>query len=315
MEIQESVKRDLLRLLVWYPVRWVLLVLPFRWGIRVLRLMGDLHFLLGRKRGGARKILANVGRMPGVTAGAEDVLRRYYQNHYVDRLLIFLFPKLSIENLDHLVEIEGLDRLDLALQKRKGVILVHGHFGPVHLPLVALALLGYPIKQIGLPSDDGLSWVGRKVAFRLRMHYERKIPAEIVKADSYLRGVYRWLAGNGLIMVTGDGTGTSRRLGKQHLFRLFGHPVLFPLGPAHMGLTTGAAILPIVISPGRAGFLYRIEILPPLAAGESAPEPTVDISAQFVRVLEERIRQHPYHMHFLDRFCPGEMIVEEIPAA
>lgn len=309
MVIQESIGRDLLRLFVWYPLRWIILLIPVRWGIAVLRSMGNLHYIFARHRGG-QKVLGNIARILGNKAGATDVLREYYKNHYIDRLLIFIFPKLTGSEIHRLIEIQGLEHLDRALQENKGVILVHGHFGPVHLPLAALALLGYQIKQIGLPSDDGLSWVGKKVAFRLRMHYEKKIPAEIIKADTYLRGVFRWLGNNGIIMITGDGTGTARRLGKQQVYRLFGRPVLFPLGPAQLSLTTGAPILPICIMPGRTGFLYTIQISKPLLAAETETDPAVDLSGQFVKFMEERIKQYPHYMHFLDRFCPGEMIVD-----
>jgi len=187
-------------------------------------------------------------------------------------------------------------------------VLVHGHFGPVHLPLVALARHGYRMKQIGLPSDEGLSWVGRNVAFRLRLRYEGMIPAEIVHAAGFMRPVFSWLGENGVLMVTGDGSGTDKRVGRHREQRFFGQPVPFPLGPFLIAGKTGAAVLPLFVLPGERA-PYRVVVEEPLAAAGSGEERAAELSAAFVRRLEARVAAHPGWMHFLDRFCPGKMIL------
>ena len=240
-------------------------------------------------------------------------MREYFRNHYIDRLLIFIFPKIDVAAVERLVEISGLEHLDRALARGRGAILVHGHFGPVHLPLVALARRGYRMKQIGLPSDEGLSWVGRKVAFRLRLRYEGRMPAEIIHAESFLRPAFTWLQENGILMVTGDGSGTEKIVGRQSLSRFFNQPVLFPLGPFLLAGKTGAAILPLFIVPG-AHKAYRIVIEEPFASDRAGAAGAAEMTSQFVRRLEARVAEHPGYMHFLDRFSPGNLIQEEAPA-
>lgn len=310
MVVKESISRDLLRLLVWFPLRWLIVILPVRLGIAALRTMGDMHYALSR--GNRAQFLENLARIKGRDNKDSSYVREYFRNHYIDRLLIFIFPKFGAKEVRRFIEIEGIEHLNNALERGKGVILIHGHFGPVHLPLVSLARLGYGMKQIGLPSDEGLSWVGRNVAFRLRMKYEAKIPAEIIKADSFLRGAFKWLNSNGIIMITGDGSGTENRVGRHEVFEFFGKKVMFPLGPAILAEKTGAALLPMFIEPGEKK-LYKVIIEEPLTSENTGSERAAEITGKFVRRLESHIFQYPGYMHFLDRFSPGGLIMDKEP--
>ena len=310
MIVRESVFRDVLRLFVWFPWRWLIAIMPVRGGIALLRVMGDAHNTAARS--GKKLLLENLGRMlPALDAKeANHVVREHFRNHYVDRLLIFIFPRFGLPEVERLVEIDGLEHLKGALKSGKGVVLVHGHFGPVHLPLVVLARLGFRMKQIGLPSDEGLSWIGRNVAFKLRLRYEAKIPAEIIMADGFLRSAFRWLNDNGIIMITGDGSGTEKRVGRHGLFNFFGQRVAFPLGPAILADKTGAAILPLFIVPGDRK-QYRIVIEQPLTSSGKGEESIKAVTGQFIERLEYYVSRFPGWMHFLDRFTVGKMIEPE----
>ena len=313
MQVRESIFRDVLRLFVWYPLRWVITIIPVKQGIALLSAFGDIHFSLSK--GGKTLLLKNLALLQkdkpeGTRASMAAGVREYFRNHYVDRLLIFVFPKFRARDMERLVEMDGLEHLDEALKRGKGVVLVHGHFGPVHLPLVVLARLGYRMKQIGLPSDEGLSWIGRNVAFRLRLRYEAKIPAEIIMADGFLRSAFRWLHDNGVIMITGDGSGTEKRVGRYEIFSFFGRKVLFPLGPAILADKTGASILPMFIVPGERK-RYRIVIERPLTSSGKGEESIKAVTGQFIERMEYYVSRFPGWMHFLDRFMVGKMIEPE----
>ncbi|WP_420266546.1 lysophospholipid acyltransferase family protein [Candidatus Magnetominusculus dajiuhuensis] len=307
MVTKESIFRDILRLIVWYPLRWTVEAMPVASGLRLLNRMGELHFALS---GGKAAILKdNLSRFMTIEDGQKSkIVKEYFKNHYVDRLVIFLFPKFHTRQVGQTIDFEGLEHLDTALKKGKGVILVHGHFGPVHIPLVALARLGYRMRQIGLPSDDGLSWIGRHVAFRLRLRYEAKIPAAIVNAESFLRPIFLWLKDGGVVMVTGDGSGTQKHVGRHDVFDFLGHRVLFPLGPAILAEKTGAEILPLFVTPGKRK-PYKIIIGTPLA-GPDEQRDTGTITKRFIKELEGKIKAYPAYMHFLDRFKAGEYVID-----
>lgn len=305
MQIRESLPRDLIRLIFWYPVRWVLVALPPKGAFAVLRRMGDLHRLLSR---GKREALANglnilQRHYSFPDAVCREALRTSFRNHYIDRFIMFVSPRMTRQYVEREIAFEGLEHLDAALRKGKGAVVCIAHFGPVHVPLNSLARLGYPMLQVGMPSDKGLSWIGRNVAFRLRLRYEAKMPARIINADGFMRPALRWLNENKVLMVTGDGSGTEQRFGKHHCYEFCGLPVDFPLGPARICQKTGAELLALFILPGK-DTLFRIVVEPPLIHDEEEREQPELLTGRFVALLEQYVGQCPGYPHFLDRLDP-----------
>jgi len=298
MKVDENPLRDVLRLLVWYPLRWFIGWLPARYGIRLLQCLGDIHYYSSRKK--KRQLRETCARLPLAAADVARIVREYFRNHYVDQLFILVFPQIGVAEIDQLVEFEGLENLDHALALQRGAVLVHGHFGPAHLPLVVLARLGYAMKQIGNPSDAGLSWVGRNVAFRLRMRYEAMMPAEIIKVGSFLRPVFIALKQNQVVMATGDGSGREDEFGRHHEYSLLGQNRRIPLGPALLAEKTGAALLPLFVLPGQKK-MFRIIIGVQLTAPGLGKERAVGLMQAFLTQYEEHIWRFPGYMHFLDR--------------
>lgn len=271
-----------------------------------MALMGDIHFFSARRR--CRFLSENLARIYHRSSDTAFIIREYFRNHYIDRLFIFIFPSFQLKDVKRFIEFQGIEHLKAALLNGKGAVLVHGHFGPVHLPLVALSRMGFALKQVGNPSDEGLSMIGRKVAFRLRLKYEKKIPAEIVKANGFLRPVFRWLSRNGIVMITGDGAGTEHFIGQSLICKMWGQKMYFPIGPAKLSATTGARLLPMFILPGKHK-RYRIIIEPPLKTQRTGNEAIMELTEAFVHRLEYYISLYPGYMHFLDRFRPGKLII------
>ena len=306
MVTRESIFRDILRLIVWYPIRAAILFLPHRMGLFLMALMGDIHFFSTRRR--HRLLSENLTRIYHRSSDTTSIIREYFRNHYIDRLFIFIFPSFQLKDVEKFIEFQGIEHLKAALSHGSGAVLVHGHFGPVHLPLVALTRMGFALKQIGNPSDEGLSMIGRKVAFRLRLKYEEKIPAEIVKVNGFLRPIFRWLSQNGIVMITGDGTGTEHIIGKSLIGEMWGQKMYIPIGPARLSVTTGAQLLPMFILPGKHK-RYRIIIEQAFKTQRTGNEAITELTEKFVHRLEYYISLYPGYMHFLDRFCPDKLII------
>lgn len=300
MRVQESVMRDIARLLFWYPGRWALVLLPASTGLFVLRRLGDLHRLIGKRKATALKRGIDLARTFYASEGAQwdNALKDAFRNHYVDRFVMFIAPKITRDFLAQHIRIQGLEHLEAALSKGNGAVVVIGHFGPVHLPLISLAVLGYSVQQIGMPSDRGLSWIGRNVAFRLRLRYEAKIPAPIILANKTMRPILEGLRKNNVVMITGDGTGTEEHFGRQEKCRFLGRYMAFPTGPGRLCEKTGASLLPMFILPDESkSFQLLIEepILPDSAGTYEGA------ACCFAARLERRVGQFPGYMHFLDR--------------
>ena len=122
MKVNESIFRDILRLLVWYPLRWLIRILPVRLGIALLSLMGDFHFTFAKKK--KRVLSDNLLHINPQAISQDTIIKEYFRNHYIDHLLIFNFSKFVYKEVKRFLEIKGLEYLDESLKKGKGVIAI-----------------------------------------------------------------------------------------------------------------------------------------------------------------------------------------------
>lgn len=304
MIIKESFLRDIGRLIIWFPLRWACLILPVPLVLHLFKFMGDIHFLFGRRKKMELKKNISIAFNDRLREKEIDnIVRRCLENYYSHQLLIFLFPRLNKNIIQKMVSIEGLDHLNQALKQGKGCILVHGHFGLFQLPLVTLGLLGYQMNQITLPVDEGLSYIGSKVAFKYRMRCEAKIPAKLIPAQTFLRPVFSALKNNEVVMITGDGAGGVNVSGKVVTLNFFNHNYPFPSGPVSLSLKTGASILPVFIFK-KSICCYKImigESLCPKRNSKNNSELREGME-KFVKLLESNIRKYPCHWRFWDEF-------------
>lgn len=309
MRVNEGLGRDILRLIIWYPFRWMIIISPVRISFVLMKLMGDIHFFLSN---GKKKLLAdNLSLLRGFGSRdlkIDEIIRRYFENHYIDRLHIFLYPRFNTKVVDKYFRIEGLHILEQELLKGKGCILLQGHFGPIQIPLYVLASKGYNIKQIGhLVMPENLSYIGEMVSYRLRKKYEARIPAEIMSAKSFLKKAYKFLKENNLIMMTGDGAAFGQFIGKHLQVPFLGRQVLFPVGAIDLSQRTGSPIIPLFIVR-ESTFRFTIVIEKPLALdfmeGKADLEKGVE---KFAGIFEKYVKKYPCHWHLWDEL--GERTV------
>ena len=298
MIIKESIARDLLRLVVWYPLRWLVVVLPLRLDFKLLRFIGDIHYFVQNKK--TNIILKNLRSVFNARGLQETdclrILRNYYRNHYVSQLQIFIFPKLNEKNIGKIHRFAGLENLNEALKGKKGCVLLHAHFGPAQLPLHALGIEGYSVTQLGLPTDEGLSFIGRNVAFRLRLIYENKIRGRIISTESFLRPLFKALKNNDIVFMTGDGAGGNKFIGKFAVENFLGNEIKFTLGSKIIAEKTGACVLPLfTVQEGDTYITHIYESLNPDGSCEN-------IISDFSRIFESHVTNYPSLWHFWDEF-------------
>src|SRR5277367_420820 len=145
MIVQESIARDIVRLIVWYPIRWMVRIIPVSSAYRLFALMGTIHYKLSRhlkKRIPEMMQLGLKDRVPETMDWAKQT-EKYLQVHYINQMQIFVFPSIRPETMSNYHHFTGLEHLDKVREQGKGAILLHAHFGPAHLTLQALGLKGY----------------------------------------------------------------------------------------------------------------------------------------------------------------------------
>ena len=193
--------------------------------------------------------------------------------------------------------------------KGKGCIIVHAHFGPAQLPLLHLGIENQPIMQIGYHHEgSGLSGVG-KIVQRKKIKMEMCAPVSFVMADTFLRPVFRHLNDNGILMLTGDGVGGDRYIGKYAPVSFLGKKVLFSAGPASLALRSGAMLLPAFTIPaGDTGYTTVFE-KPLNGCLDMSTDKYIRMKAQeFSMTMEKYVKRYPFHWHLWDEFEKGRYI-------
>lgn len=308
--------RDLGRLIIWYPFRWIVVLFPMPMVIGIGRMMGKIESLYSKKR--MTIIAQNIHRTLGIELkDAYDIVRRNLELHYIHLLEYFKFPYFSRNNIDRYIEYCGLEYLNDGLRQGKGIILIHLHFGTMQMPLIALGVKGYRMNQIGQkePENNRLSWVHRKVALRQRLKIEESMPVNFINIGitNFLRPAFRCLEKNEILLIPGDGRGGTKPVGENYiLINFLNHKIYFPRGPVILARKTRAKMLPLFcfrLPDGR----QRVEIRPPLPLcfSQDKEADVLNNTQIYADALSEEVRKHPDHWMFWQEFAPGLMIYKE----
>lgn len=179
------------------------------------------------------------------------------------------------------VRFEGLEHLEAARAKGKGVILATAHFGNWELMGGAFAEAGLPLHVlVQRPSQDAFDRLFKEFRATVGVStWENAGPAS-------LRPVLRALARNEALGLLVDQHGESQ----EAIVEFFGHAVSSPVGPFFFARRTGAAILPVfcVRQPDDT-HIVRIEAPLPVT-----DDPEADCQRLYA-AYEEAIRRHPDH--------------------
>lgn len=201
-------------------------------------------------------------------------------------------------------EIQGMDRLEQALEKGRGVILWESYaLSNRARSKQILHLKGFAVHQIhsenhleGLfnPRPSG-TWVQRKILKKILEKFERQYIKEIIYlplSDSlvFTKTLLDRLRQNAILCVTGDAHAGQKRIP----LTLFRHTELFPTGMVSLAKISGAALLPIFCVSEETG-RKRLVIESPIFIDrglerERGLERGV---SQYVSLLESYIRKYP----------------------
>ncbi len=194
-------------------------------------------------------------------------------------------PSLNKKNIDDLVtEIEGIDRLEEALARGKGVIIMASHFGNWELLLSCLTLKGYTGVVIAkrlyfYKYDEFISDMRNKTGVRILYRDESPKKALKVLKEGGMLGV---LADQDVDSVEGV------------FVDFFGKQAYTPVGPVKLGLVTGASIVPsFMIRKGDNTFKLVLEEPIVLSRGENTEDDIKRYTQEWTDVLEKYVRQYP----------------------
>ncbi|MBI3317934.1 MAG: mitochondrial fission ELM1 family protein [Candidatus Omnitrophica bacterium] len=262
---------------------------------RLGRWAGNAAFcLLGRRRKVALKNLRAAFGREYTLEQHQQILKEMFQNLGMTFMEVARLPRFDREYMKEWIQIppESRQRLEAALSKGHGAILLTAHFGNWELGGIVSALEGYPMlvlaREQGWPRLNGLL-----------TRYRESKGCEVVTKGFPLRRLIRGLQEEGKVVgILADQDGGRNGL----LAPFFGRLASTAPGAAALSISTGAPLLPSFVLR-KEGAAHAVLLGDPLPIPESGTlEERVRAGVElYLRRLEEMVRRAPSQWLWLHR--------------
>jgi lauroyl/myristoyl acyltransferase len=262
-------------------------------------LQGRLDYLF---RPSVRRLTRQrISRAMGDQLTASDVhqlTRRLLYEGDVGREIVFLRRFVSREpglmRALQRVHIDGLEHLEAALGRGKGVILWEMPFGKRLRAKAVLIHRGFRLIQLHARSHGAsYSWVGQNVIRKIHRRLAAGLYADLLEMNResiYLRRVLERLRRNEIICMQGWG-GAGRKFVSVNFL---GTPYHFATGAARMAQRSGAALIPMVCFRDHANE-HQLMLGEPVQLERmgNADASLIAAVTHYARLLESFVRRYP----------------------
>jgi KDO2-lipid IV(A) lauroyltransferase len=276
--------------IVYQAFVFALSFLPMPLAMHTSRLAGKLRYR--RRRKGVlplQKKMASALQAEPEQAAAW--LKRSFELAAQEDMESYVYPRLTKETVGKLIDIQGLDRLRLALAGGKGAILYSGHVRGWFTFLVALGFHGFVVHPVGRTMKDVHRPVESWFQERRNSFAEKKLNCTFLWMAKGQFGVaakaLNALKRNEIILVFLDPNEPTQ--GAKVNF--FGRKTRMPPGPVLMAQASGAPLLGFYVHHDEDCMRQVAEIGEPFYASVDALGSLQHCASS----LEEQIRNHPAH--------------------
>ena len=262
----------------------ILRVLPFGITSFIGRRLGEEMYYFGRKY--RLVAYANLKRVFAGELSSRQIkrlCRESFRNFGQNLLDIFLIPLLSKEHINKYFTLEGMEHIQAAFKKGKGVIFVAAHEGSWELSSVVFSNQGFPfqllIRNQGTPRLNGLL-----------NNYRRQKGCRIIETRNETRELIKTLKNNQSLGMTVDQGGKAGIL-----VDFFGKRASMASGAVRLALRYDAVLL--------QGFYTRVKdsyykiIISPFPELEKTGDMEKDVEnnlAKLVKSFEPLIKKYPH---------------------
>ena len=280
-----SLPKRLKNTLIYHSVRLLIAIMnliPRRLALTLCDALGLVAYLCAA--GTRHQTLNNLSLAFGEEKTLRErkrMTRQVFQNLGRNAVDAIRLPKINAENVDDLVEVEGIHYLEDAYKAGKGVVAASGHIGNFELLGAYLALKGYEVTVVAATLyDPRLDVLLRNNRMKGGLHIEKREYA----TSAVLRALRKGHIVGLLIDQDTRVHGT--------FVQFFRRPAHTPVGPAILADRTGAPIIPMAIHR-RDDDTHLITIRSPIpSAGHS--KDAIQITTQaYTTEIENFIRHAP----------------------
>jgi Kdo2-lipid IVA lauroyltransferase/acyltransferase len=289
--------RSLLRFLaprfwpVWALVAWMrcTAALPLAWALLVHRGFGRLLHRFARRQ--RQVVVRNLEICFPELAGAQiaALAKRHFEAIGMSFAECAVAWFASDAHVDSLFRVVGMEHLESALAKGKGVILYTGHF-------TTLELCGRPFKRLVPHFACMFSHRSNELLEAVQNRGRERIAHQAISSHS-VRVMLRALEANAVVWYAPDQAYAYGRL-----LPFFGELAMTNVATSKLARLSGAAIVPFSYRRVE-GPRYELRFTPPLDDLPSAD--LLGDTRRLVFLLEQCIREHPEQYQWLHRRFKG----------
>lgn len=269
-------------------MQWLVERLPRRLGYALAVLVARFAFVFARRARVALERNLEIA-MPELLPGQiRQVAWRNFRNHSKAYADLMRLPVARVEDLRSLLKVTGVEHLEAARARGRGVLVVSAHMGSWEVVAAIWSATVAPVSLFAeeLEPQELYEWY-RCTRARLGI-------SVLPITRTGLRQVLQALDNQEMVVTAID----RDVLGTGIIIDFFGRPASIPEGPAAIALRKGTPLLPVTV--------YRLPDdtfqavgYPPIFADPTGDRPADirRVTGELVRRLEELIRDHPEQWH------------------
>lgn len=190
----------------------------------------------------------------------------------------FRYSQIDHDFIKKYVKVSGLENLNQALEKGKGVVALTAHLGNYELAGAVTSLLGYPVSVVALPHKQE----------RVNNFFDNQrkmVGLDVISTGITIKGCLSALKKKKILALLGDRDFAEAGIELTMLSR----KALFPRGGAFFSKKTGAPVIPgFLVRENK--FFYRLIFDKPI---ECDNDDEAAITSKYLAVLEKYIKKYP----------------------
>jgi KDO2-lipid IV(A) lauroyltransferase len=260
--------------------------LPHDTALAAGRRLGRLANLIWRSR--RRTVIRNLDIAFGASLSARErreLAGRVFDNIGATLAEVCRFPRITRAHILRMVDTEGSETFQEALEYGRGAILAGSHFGNWEL-------MGAYINALGYPVDFLVRGQHNRYVDNFLTSLRRCLDVGVIHSERGMMPVMRALKDNRQVAIVADQHAGSQGI----VVKFFGQAVSVPRAPAVLSVRTGAPIITghIIRNPDNT---HHCVFQPPVYPRQDAPEDEeiLRLTRMFTQRIEEAIRARPDH--------------------